>query len=94
MPFDPATVPPLARQRLKLLETALTGIHLSDAERATLAHLAAGQDVETIRNLAAVMARARQARPRSLDELAARLVVAEGMVAGYREARGGADARP
>jgi hypothetical protein len=88
MPFDPATVPPLARQAMKMLETALTGIHLSNAERASLAHLVTGQDVDTIRNLAAVMARARNAWPRSLDELDARRIVAEAMVAGYREAPG------
>ncbi|MGB7794850.1 MAG: hypothetical protein WBL53_01080 [Pseudonocardiaceae bacterium] len=87
MPFDPHTVPPLARQAMTLPEDTLTGIHLSSAERATLAHLATGQDASTIRNLAAVMARARTARPPGFDELDARRIVAEAMVAGYRDAR-------
>jgi hypothetical protein len=62
MPFDSATMPPLARQRMKRLEAALVGIHISPQERATLVHLATGQEVATIRRLAAVIARARAAR--------------------------------
>lgn len=63
MPYDhAASLPSLAKRNLNLLLAALQGIQLSDAERATLIHLAAGQDAESIRRLTAIMARARSAR--------------------------------
>jgi hypothetical protein len=69
MPYDhAASLPSLAKRNLNLLLAALQGIQLSDAERATLIHLAAGQDAESIRRLTAIMARARSARPSGFDE--------------------------
>lgn len=56
------------RRQLGMLLTALAGVHLSPAERASLEWLA-GWDTSTVRNIAAVIARARSARPASFDEL-------------------------
>ena len=55
MPYDPAaSLPKVAKRNLGWLLDSLANTHISDAERATLIHLAAGQDASTIRNLAAV----------------------------------------
>jgi hypothetical protein len=63
-----ASVTSLAKRNLNLLLAALPGIQLSVGERATLVHLAAGQDAESIRRLTAIMARARSARPLGFAE--------------------------
>jgi hypothetical protein len=69
MPYDTAaSLPSLAKRNLNLLLAALPGIQLSVGERATLIHLAAGQDAESIRRLTAIMARARSARFLGFDE--------------------------
>ncbi len=63
VPYDPAaSLPKVAKRNLGWLLDSLAGVHISDAERATLIHLAAGCDSTSIRNLAAILARARNAR--------------------------------
>jgi hypothetical protein len=53
---------PLAVQRnLSWLEEACSGVHRSQAEQASLVWLA-GQELPTVRNIAALLARARNAR--------------------------------
>jgi len=55
-------------RNLRLLTDALRGVHISEAERASLQWLA-GWEAHTVRHIAAVIARARSARPASFDEL-------------------------
>ena len=58
----------IQRRQLGILLTALAGVHISEVERASLEWLA-GWEASTVRNIAAVIARARSARPASFDEL-------------------------
>lgn len=68
MPYDPAaSLPKVAKRNLGWLLDSLANVRISDAERASLIHLAAGQDASTIRNLAAILARARNARSGEQD---------------------------
>jgi hypothetical protein len=68
MPYDPATLPALHLRNYRLLFATLPGIQLSDAERASLRWLAGQELNPTVKNLTAVMARARSARPLGFAE--------------------------